>query len=111
MEGVEFEIERGLGGFPANMRGAELEILLHLEAFDLPVVEANVWRNRTVGEALLDRIAADARPEDGERGTGDAVLRDASVGEEGVPMPGEHDDLGSEYGKGHVWRTVSTANN
>src|SRR3546814_7184866 len=81
MEGVEFEIERGLGGFPANMRGAELENLLHLEAFDLPVVEAHVWRNRTVGEALLDRIAADARPEDGERGTGDAVRSEEHTSE------------------------------
>src|SRR3546814_15205765 len=77
------------------MRGAELEILLHLEAFDLPVVEAHVWRNRTVGEALLDRIAAAARPEDGERGTGDAVLRDPSGGAEGDLMLGEHDDIGN----------------
>src|SRR3546814_2953899 len=37
MEGVEVEIERGLGGFPATMRGGELEILLHLEASDLTV--------------------------------------------------------------------------
>src|SRR3546814_12781521 len=90
------------------MRGAELEILLHLEAFDLPVVEAHVWRNRTVGEALLDRIAADARPEDGERGTGDAVLRDPSVGEEGDLMLGEHDDIGNGFAShGNVGEMVT----
>src|SRR3546814_18017486 len=95
MEGVEFEIERGLGGFPANMRGAELEILLHLEAFDLPVVEAHVWRNRTVGEALLDRIAADARPEDGQHGTGDGNGRASCRGTvcESVEYTGEDGSL------------------
>src|SRR3546814_6878634 len=41
MEGVEFEIERGLGGFPANMRGAEMDILMHPEAFDLQAFEAH----------------------------------------------------------------------
>src|SRR3546814_6325359 len=38
MEGVEFEIERGLGGFLAKILGAALEFLLDFEAFDQTVV-------------------------------------------------------------------------
>jgi hypothetical protein len=81
MAGLEFKIDGGFGGIPANMRLVEIQIVLHLEAFDIPAIEIHVRGHRSVGEPQLDRSRSCTRSKYRHRRAGNAVLRDPCVGE------------------------------